>query len=319
MSEPKKISEPPKATEPVGQTSNTSLADPLNGASLDLWAQEAHPEGFALAFQVRQTLFSGKSEFQRVDVIETVPYGRMLLNDGLVMATERDEHIYHEMLAHVPLFTHPHPRKVLVIGGGDGGTVREVLRHPSVEICYLVEIDELVVNACKEYLPQTAACLADARVRVEITDGVKFIAQTQERFDVILVDSTDPIGPATPLFGDDFYSNIERCLTADGIVVAQGESAFFNSAMQEKLLQILQPKFARRYLYNYSNLTYPGGLWSFVMGSRRLCPLADFSAQRWAACHWQTQYYNAQIHRASFALPQEMYNKFSRYLTELSI
>jgi spermidine synthase len=264
---------------------------------------------------VRQTLFSEQSEFQHVDVIETVPFGRMLLNDGLVMVTERDEHIYHEMMVHVPLLTHPNPRKVLVIGGGDGGTVREVLKHSSVEKVHLVEIDEAVVRACRLHIPQTAACLDDERVVVNIEDGVSFTAKSKEKFDVVLVDSTDPIGPATPLFGEDFYSSVYTCLNDEGIVVAQGESAFYEGEMQSKILTILASQFAATYIYNYTNMTYPGSLWSFVVGTKGLCPLRDFDERRFSRLSLNTRYYNPSIHRASFALPEFMRDKFDSLLT----
>ena len=174
------------------------------------WIEERHRDSFAMRYRVEKVLFEGQSPFQRVEVVQTAGHGRMLLNDGLVMVTERDEAVYHEMIAHVPLFVHPNPRRVLVIGGGDGGSVREALRHRSVERCRLVEIDEMVVNACRRFIPQTASCLDDPRVEVTIADGVEFVATTGETYDVVLVDSTDPIGPAKPLFGSDFYRNVKR-------------------------------------------------------------------------------------------------------------
>ncbi len=191
---------------------------------------------------MKRVLFSGKSPFQRVDIVETAGHGRMLLNDGLVMVSERDEHVYHEMIAHVPLFVHSRPQRVLVIGGGDGGTVREVLRHPSVEHVRLVEIDQMVVDACREHLPATAACLSDPRVQVTIADGVRFVAETDERYDVVLVDSTDPIGPAAPLFGREFYGNVRDVLTERGIVVSQAENPFYEQAAQRSLLATLRDR-----------------------------------------------------------------------------
>ncbi|MCB0343754.1 MAG: polyamine aminopropyltransferase [Bdellovibrionales bacterium] len=271
---------------------------------LDLWVEERHRDIVGARFKVLRTLFSGTSEYQKVDVVESAGFGKMLFNDGLAMVSERDEFVYHEMIAHVPLFTHPEPKRVLVIGGGDGGTVREVIKHPSVEHCHLVEIDEMVVNACREHIPLTSACLNDKKVQVTIGDGVKFVAETKEKFDLIIVDSTDPIGPAAPLFGKEFYQNVHSCLADGGIVVSQGESVYYEQEMQRSLLSILNNEFSITRLFNYSNLTYPGGLWSFVYASDKRCPLADFDESRVAASGIEFQYYNEYIHRAAFMLPE---------------
>jgi spermidine synthase len=282
----------------------------------DQWIEERFWNFFATRFRVKKVLFKGQSPFQRVEVVDTEGHGRMLLNDGLVMISERDEFIYHEMIAHVPLFVHPDPRRVLVIGGGDGGTVREVLKHKSVERCTLVEIDAMVVEACRVYIPQTASSLGDPRVVVTIADGVEFVAKTQERFDVVIVDSTDPIGPAQPLFGPEFYGNVKKVLTERGIVVSQGESAFYSGEMQRSLLRILAALFERVALYNYTNMTYPGGLWSFTFASKGLRPVADFAASRVRASGIEFKYYNPYVHRAAFDLPQFMRKELEEFLKE---
>ncbi len=219
------------------------------------------------------------------------------------MLSERDEPIYHEMMAHAPLFVHPTARSVLIIGGGDGGTAREVLRHQNVERCVMVEIDAMVVEASRQFLPQTASCLSDPRLELIIDDGVKFMAESSEKFDVILIDSTDPVGPAQPLFGHEFYRNVEERLNKDGIVVAQGESVFYELAMQSKLAEITSSLFKYVSPFNFTNMTYPGGLWSFLWASKTLHPLKDLRAERVDAKRIETFYYNEQIHRAAFALP----------------
>ena len=173
----------------------------------NLWITEQYLET-RYSYKVKKSLFQGKSEFQKVDVVDTYDLGKMLFNDNLVMISEKDEFVYHDMITHVPLFTHPNPKNVLVIGGGDGGSLREVLRHSSVEKCTMVEIDEMVVNACKEHIPQTACAFSDPRAELIIDDGLKFVKETKEKFDVIIVDSTDPGGPSTLLFGDEFYQNV---------------------------------------------------------------------------------------------------------------
>jgi spermidine synthase len=280
------------------------------------WIEEKFWDFFATRYRVKEYLFSGKSSFQKIEVVETTGHGRMLLNDGLVMISERDEFVYHEMIAHVPLFVHPDPKRVLVIGGGDGGTVREVLKHATVQHCRLVEIDQMVVDSCRKYIPQTASCLDDPRVVVTIGDGVEFVARTNEKFDIILVDSTDPIGPAQPLFGPEFYGNVKRVLTNRGIVVSQGESAFYATDTQKSLLQILAGLFERVNLYNYTNMTYPGGLWSFTFASRDLRPVWSFDPERVQKSGIAFSYYSADIHRAAFAIPAFMRRDLAEFLSE---
>ena len=282
----------------------------------NLYVQEKMEDKYSMMYKVNKVLFSGKSEFQTVDIVETELLGKMLLNDGLVMVTERDEFVYHDMISHVPLFTHPNPKSVLVIGGGDGGTAREVLRHKTVERCVMVEIDEMVVNACKEHIPQTSSALGDSRLELIIGDGIKFVEETKEKFDVILVDSTDPIGPAEPLFNISFYHSISKCLSEDGIVVSQGESPFYYVDMQKKLLGIKKEVFPVSTIYNFSNLTYPGGLWSFTVGSKKYHPLDDFNPKRVVDSGLKFEYYNEGIHRASFAIPTFMRENLKEFMQD---
>jgi spermidine synthase len=279
-----------------------------------LWIEEKYKDIYAMKYKVEKVLFSGKSDFQSVDVVETKGYGKMLLNDGLVMVTERDEFIYHDMIAHVPLFVHPNPKNVLIIGGGDGGSAREVLRHSNVEKCTMVEIDKMVVDACKEFIPQTSKDLNHPKMNLLIADGLDFVKNTKEKFDVILVDSTDPIGPAQPLFGKEFYQDIFNCLNVDGLVVSQGESGFYEAPMQKKLLSILSDLFPLTMLYNFSNLTYPGGLWSFTFASKGPHPLNDFKVDRVKQSRLDFGYYNEDIHKASFSLPNFMRKNLEPYL-----
>lgn len=269
----------------------------------NLWVEEKFQDFLGLKFKVEKVLFSGKSEFQTVDIVQTKGHGKMLLNDGLIMVTERDEFAYHDMITHVPLFVHPQPKNVLVIGGGDGGTAREVIRHTSVEKCTMVEIDGMVVDACKEHIPQTSCALSDPRINLIIGDGVKFVAETTEKFDVIIVDSTDPIGPAQPLFGEAFYQDVYNCLADDGIVVSQGESSWYAMDIQQSLLKVLNSVFPKSYLYSFSNLTYPGGLWSFTFATKKYHPVDHFSSHRVKESKLEFDYYNATLHSAAFALP----------------
>lgn len=286
-------------------------------AELGPWVRETHKGSVSLAFRVEETLFSGKSPYQRVDIVKTASHGAMLLNDGMIMLSERDEFIYHEMIAHVPLFVHPDPRRVLIIGGGDGGTAREVLRHATIERVVMVEIDEMVVEACRRHIPSVSCALDDPRLSLLIDDGVKFIRETEERFDVVLIDSTDPVGPAEPLFDAEFYGNAASRLTEKGIMITQAESPFYDAEFQGVILSGQRPHFERLHIYNFSNTTYPGGLWSFGYASRGLCPLGDFNPERIPRSGIRTRYYNPEIHRAAFSLPEFMREKLSELVDPL--
>lgn len=282
----------------------------------DLWIEEQCGD-YAARFKVTKVLFSGQSPFQAVDVVETAGHGKMLLNDGLVMLTERDEFVYHDMISHVPLFVHPNPKSVLIIGGGDGGTAREVLRHEGVERVVMVEIDKLVVDACIEHIPQTAGQLDNERLELIIDDGVEFVANTDEKFDVVLVDSTDPIGPAQPLFGAEFYQNIHRVLKDDGIVVSQGESPWYHAEMQAKLVEIVAGIFDNTFIYNFSNMGYPGGLWSFTFATKGLHPIKDFDSERVQRSGLTFDYYNADVHTGCFAIPSFQRKPLEAWLSPL--
>ena len=268
-----------------------------------LWADEEYRGIVRTGFRLKRRVFNGKSPFQTVEVVETAGHGKLLLIDGMTMVSERDEFVYHEMIAHVPLFLHPKPKRVLVIGGGDGGSVREVLRHPGVERCVLVEIDGLVVEASKKYIPSTAAKLSDKRAVVRIEDGVKFVRETREHFDVVIVDSTEPFGPAKELFGTAFYKDVKRILTKDGIVVSQAGSPFYEIGTIKNLDRILKKVFPVVDAYLFTNLTYPGGLWAFTYASKGLHPVKDFRPARVKAARLPLRWYNADVHVGAFALP----------------
>ena len=268
-----------------------------------LWADEEYQGIVRTGFRMKRRVFKGKSPFQTVEVVETKGHGKLLLIDGMTMVSERDEFVYHEMIAHVPLFVHPNPKRVLVIGGGDGGTVREVLKHKSVERCVLVEIDGLVVEASRKYIPLTASKLSDKRAVVRIEDGVKFVRETEERFDVVIVDSTEPFGPAKALFGTAFYKDVNRVLTKDGIVVSQAGSPFYEISTIKNLDRILAKVFPVVGAYLFTNLTYPGGLWAFTYASKGLRPVKDFRPARVKAAKLPLRWYNADVHAGAFALP----------------
>ncbi len=272
------------------------------------WVTEVHQGVSGLTFKIDKILFSGKSEFQKVEVVSTQGHGNMLLNDGLIMLSERDEFIYHEMIAHVPMFCHPNPKKILIIGGGDGGTAREVLRHDCAEKVVMVEIDEMVVDACKKHFPSVSCALDDPRRELLIGDGVKYVASTDEIFDIVIIDSTDPIGPAEPLFSDDFYEDVSKILSTSGILITQAESPFYDAPVQVSMLSSQKNFFKRLHVYLFTNLTYPGGAWSFGFASNNLCPIKNFDQTRFEKSKLKTKYYNPGVHFASFMLPEFMKN-----------
>lgn len=280
------------------------------------WVTETHGESLSISYLVEKNLFFKKSPFQSVRVVESAGYGKMLLNDDIVMISERDERIYHEMMVHVPFFTHPAPERVLIIGGGDGGTAREVLLHPEVKECDMVEIDSSVVEACQKFIPQTSQSLNHPKLKLHIEDGIEYVKDCQKKYDVVLIDSTDPIGPALPLFNESFYKNVRLLLQEKAIVVSQAESPFYTSSLQKKLLKILKNVgFSFVGLYNYSNMTYPGGLWSFSFASQgNLHPTRDYNETKWKAWKHSFFYYNRGVHRASFLLPEFMQKEYKSLL-----
>ncbi|MDQ0207081.1 spermidine synthase [Alkalicoccobacillus murimartini] len=268
---------------------------------MELWYTEKQTERFGITAKIKRTLHTEKTEFQQLDMIETEEFGNMLVLDGMVMTTEKDEFVYHEMVAHVPLFTHPNPKQVLVVGGGDGGVIREVLKHPSVEKATLVEIDGKVVEYSKKYLPTIAGALDDERVDVQIADGFMHIAESENQYDVIMVDSTEPVGPAVKLFEKGFYEGISRALKEDGVFVAQTDNPWFQQELIQTVYKDIKEIFPITRVYTANIPTYPSGLWTFTIGSKKQDPL-EVSEDRFHEI--ESKYYTKDIHRAAFALPK---------------
>lgn len=274
-----------------------------------IWFSELQTPGLGLSIKLKRTLHHEKTPYQELAVVDTEAYGRMLLLDNIIQTTVGDEFFYHEMIAHVPLNTHPHPRTALVIGGGDGGVIREIIKHPSIEKAVLVEIDARVVANAREYLPEIACGLDDARVEIRFEDGIEHVRQMENTYDVIIVDSTDPIGPAVGLFSTEFYRNVYRALKPDGLFVAQTESPLFNARLIRRIQRDLAEIFPIARLYLTTVPTYPGGIWSFSMGSKEYDPLeVDWKKLPQLA----TRFYTPAVHQAAFALPpfiQDILNK----------
>lgn len=272
---------------------------------MDLWYTEKHGDNVGITMKVTKTLFSGKSKFQQLDIVETLEFGRMMLLDGLVMVTERDEFIYHDMIVHPALFTHPKPKKVLVIGGGDGGSIREIMRHSDVELAVLCEIDGLVIEKSIEFLPSIATEIdgSNPRVKLHVDDGLAYIRDHQNEFDIILVDSTDPIGPAVGLFEENFYRLVFSALRDDGIMIAQSESPFYHAEIQKNMYHNLRAVFPIVEMYQAFIPTYPSGFWSFAFASKKYHPITDFDHDRTARRDFHTRYYNEDLHLGAFMLP----------------
>lgn len=272
---------------------------------MDLWYSEKHTPSVKFSIQVDKQLYSGTSRFQRIDVFESREFGRFLTLDGFMMLTEKDEFIYHEMITHVPMAVHPSVRQVLVIGAGDGGVVRELTRYQSIERIDMVEIDEQVVQVCREYLPQTACGFEDKRVHIFYEDGLKFIRRCENSYDLIIVDSTDPFGPGEGLFTKEFYGNCYNALKEDGIMVNQHESPFYEDdaiAMQRAHKRIVE-SFKISRVYQAHIPTYPSGHWLFGFASKKYHPVADLHAKQWNELGLKTRYYNTNLHKGAFALP----------------
>lgn len=265
---------------------------------MDLWVTEYQTPSLGFSCKATETLRVEQTPFQQLSVVRTEQFGKMLLLDGMVMTTDKDEYVYHEMITMVALNAHACPRNVLIIGGGDGGALREVVSHPAVEQATLVEIDERVVQAARDFFPELSCSFGEDKARVIIDDGIKFVKQHQNFFDVVVVDSTEPVGPAVELFSPAFYQNVFHALKEDGILVVQSESPFFNQDVIKMAYSGIKEIFPITRLYLASIPTYPSGLWSFTIGSRKYQP------ERMQHRHYQhCKYYTPEVHEAAFKLP----------------
>ena len=272
---------------------------------MELWYTEKHTDNVKLSIKIDKALYSEETEFQRIDILESKEFGRIFTFDGLMMVTEKDEFIYHDMIVHVPMATNPNIKNVLVIGAGDGGTMRELTRYSSVEKIDMVEIDRRVVEVCKEYLQQTACKLDDERVNIFYEDGLKFVRNKENEYDLIIVDSTDPFGPGEGLFTKEFYGNCYKALTEDGILVNQHESPYYDyyaKSMQDAHEKIYG-LFKIHKVYQAHIPTYPSGHWLFGFASKKYDPIKDLNAEAWEKLDIKTKYYNTDIHVGCFALP----------------
>lgn len=259
-------------------------------------------------FVINEVLFEVDTGHQHLIIFNNDQWGTVMALDGVIQTTEKDEFVYHEMMTHVPMFAHGNAKKVLIIGGGDGGILREVLKHPAVEAVTQVEIDQQVIDMCKQYLPQhSAGAFEHPKARVVIADGVDFVNECTEKFDVIISDSTDPIGPGEVLFTSRFYQGIQSCLNDGGIFVAQNGVSFMQTDEVTTTFKRLSPLFNESSFYSAAVPTYVGGVMTFAWATNDLSlkqQSVDVIRARYDASAIETRFYAPELHIGSFALPK---------------
>ena len=275
---------------------------------MELWYTENHTDNVKFSIRVDKHLKSAESEYQRIDIFESKEFGKILTLDGYLMVTEKDEYIYHEMITHIPMAVNPDIKNILVIGAGDGGTVRELTRYNHVENIDMVEIDEMVVEICREYLPQTASRLSDPRVHIFYQDGLRFVRSKENEYDLIIVDSTDPFGVGEGLFTKEFYGNCYKALKDDGILVNQHESTFYASYSNsmKRAHSRIKSTFPIALVYQAHIPTYPSGHWLFGFASKKYDPRSDLKSEWWNSLGIKTKYYNTILHTGCFAIPNNV-------------
>lgn len=268
------------------------------------YTEEWAGQGSAISLKITRKLHDEQSPYQRIEIYDTENFGRLMTLDGLVMVTDRDNFIYHEMMSHPALFTHADPKSVLIIGGGDCGTLHEVLKHPVTEVTQ-VELDERVTRVAEQFFPALTASNHDARARLSFADGIAWVTEAAaDSFDVIIVDGTDPIGPAAGLFSEAFYKSCWRALRPGGILAGQSESPLFHADLISAMHGALRAAgFADVRTLPFAQCTYPSGWWSTTLAAKG-ATLERIREQAVNARPFNTRYYNLAIHQAAFALPQ---------------
>ena len=263
----------------------------------ELWLTEYSTDNLKLSMRVKNLIHTEKTPYQDLLIADTYEYGRTLMLDGAYQLTERDEFTYSEMMSHVPICAHPDPKNVMIIGGGDGAIMREVLKHSCVKKCTLIDIDERVIESSKEYMPFAGCSFSDSRADVKCMDAMKYIRETNERYDVVIIDSTDPVDFAAGLFQSGFYEDVKRVMTDSAMLTELTESPFTDTDLMVQAIREMRKVFPCVKMYWGVVPTYPSGMWTYGLASMRECsfePLRNVSP---------TKYYTNEIHRASFILP----------------
>lgn len=269
------------------------------------WFSENHTDNVHMDILIDEQLYSKTSNYQKIDIFQSREFGKVLTLDDVIVLTEKDEFIYHEMLVHPAMAVHPNVKRVLVVGAGDGGAIRELSHYPGIESIDVVEIDGMLIDACREHLPSTAIGFADPRVTIHIQDGLKFIRKLQDVYDLIIVDSTDPFGPGEVLFTKEFYGNCYKALRDFGIMINQHESPFYSyeATAMKRAHKRIKESFPIHGVYQAHIPSYPSGHWLFGFASITYKPLDDLDADRWNGLGITTHYYNTDLHKGAFYLP----------------
>ncbi len=262
---------------------------------------EWYPRGYGVAFKIKEKLFESQSSYQRIEIYETEGFGKLLVLEGTVQLVEQGEESYHEPLVHPVMLAHPNPRKVLIIGGGDGGTLREVLKHKTVEKAIMVEIDEMVVEISKIYLGIDRGAFDDPRAEVVIGDGVEYIKRAKEKFDVIIIDSTDPVGPAKQLFSEEFYRHAYEVLNSEGILITQSGSVYLFTNELLDAYSAMKSVFDRVYYFSFPVIGYASP-WSFLVGIKGSIDFEKIDVNR--AKELELVYYDPERHETLFQMPK---------------
>ncbi len=275
-------------------------------AMMDLWFSDFHADEIKLSVKVKRQIFAEQTEYQRIDIFDSDEFGRFLSSDGKIVLTEKDGFIYEEMIVHVPMAVHPHVKNVLVIGGGDGGVVKMLLKYPEIECIDVTETDQRFAEICREYFPEKAEALQDPRVRFYHTDGLRFLRNSQDDYDLIINDAVDPLGHKAGLFTREFYGNCYRALKEDGIMVYQHGSPFYDA--DEESCRLMHNKASHSFpisrVYQAHIPSCSSGYWLFGFASKKYHPLIDFDADRWKSRGIETHYYTTNLHKGAFMLPK---------------
>lgn len=277
---------------------------------MEIWFSEFHTPDVRHSIRVNRHLYSEKSSYQQIDIFDTPEFGRVLTLDGSVVITERDEFIYDEMITHIPMAVHPNIRDVLVIGAGDGGAVKELARYDSIQCIDLVEMDPMVLEACRKYLPENASRLDDSRVNIYFDNALRFIRRCKNEYDLIIVDSIDPFGPSEGYFTREFFGICYNAMRDDGILINQQGSPFFKhdaEAMQRSHQRIVN-LFPISRVYQAHIPTYAAGYWLFGFSSKKYHPIDDLDTERWVSLGLETKYYTPKLHIGAFYLPAFLEN-----------
>ena len=272
---------------------------------MEFWYRDKHTKDVQLGFKVKRQIVGHESAFQKIDILDTYEYGKVLVLDGELMITEKDEFIYHEMISHVSMAVHPNVERVLVIGAGDGGTIRELTKYSSIKRIDMVEVDKDLVDICVRYFPQTACKLNDDRVHVYHEEGLRFVRTKHDEYDLIIVDCADPFGPAEGLFTREFYGNCFKAMKEDGILINQHESPFYSEHSRSVQLahKHITAVFPMSTVYQCHIPSYPSGHWLFGFASKKYDPIKDLREEEWNQLQIQTRYYNTELHKGCFYLP----------------